>query len=101
MTLIEAVLGFTRTDGFDVEYRPGHDWMCDYEQSHPEAECLWRWPDPLGAFVGGLGASDAVDRYSPRRLMGAARSERGAGKVFVAMMADAVDAIADAGRATA
>ena len=34
---MEAVLGFVRSDGFDVLYRPGHDWRCDYDP-HPRRE---------------------------------------------------------------
>ena len=51
VTLMEAVLGFVRSDGFDVLYRRGHDWMCDHDPSHDEDECLWRWPDPMTQFV--------------------------------------------------
>ena len=98
VTLLEAVLGFARTDGFDIEYRPGHDWMCDYEQSHAERECLWRWPDPLEAFIGSAQFAEAANTYSPQRLMCAAQSERGASSAFVGQMSDAADAIAGMGR---
>ena len=100
-TLLEAVLGFARTDGFDVEYRPGHGWECDYEQTHTEDECLWKWPDPLRGFIKGLRSSGAADHYSPRRLMSAVRAERGTSRGFAEKMSDVADAVADAGRAAA
>ena len=100
VTLMEAVLGFVRTDGFDVLYRPGHDWMCDYDQSHDEAECLWGWPDPLIQFTDRiLSHPDKVGRYRPGRLLRAVRSETGSGRDFADKMADVADAIAQSQRA--
>ena len=101
VTLMEAVLGFIRTDGFDVLYRPGHDWMCDYDRSHDEDECLWRWPDPLIQFTDkALGTAVRDGRYCPTRLLHAVESETGAGKEFADKMADAADAVAQAQKAT-
>ena len=97
VTLTEAVLGFIRSDGFDVLYRPGHDWMCDYDQSHDEDECLWQWPDALAQFADQLVRHpERAANYSPARLIHSARSEASAGKEFVQKMSDAADAIGQA-----
>ena len=94
VTLMEAVLGFVRSDGFDVFYRPGHDWMCDYDQSHEEDECLLRWPDPLVQFTDRLlGDPERAKNYCPDRIARAAQTEKSAGREFAQKIADAVDAI--------
>ena len=96
-TLLEAVQGFERTGGFDVEYRPGHGWECDYGPPHPDAECLWSWPDPLARFAADPARNLAA--YDPGRLAAAARSEPKASREFRSMMSDAADAVAAAAAA--
>ena len=100
-TLMEAVLWFVRSEGFDMYYRPDHDWMCDYDPSHEADDCLWRWPDPLTQFTERLlGVPYTIKNYSPDRLLRAARAEACAGKEFLQKVSDTADAVADTQRTT-
>ena len=44
VTFIEAVIGFVQTEGYDIEYKPGHSHLC---VSCVGEECDWTWEDAL------------------------------------------------------
>ncbi len=102
IALLEATIGFVHTGGFDIEYKPGHDRYCAWEQqAHDESECLWGWPDALSAFAGSL--HDSQHRWGgldPAQLVKAASSEWMGGSEMRSMIGDLADVISNHQRAT-
>ncbi len=102
VALLEATMGFVHTGGFDIEYKPGHDRYCAWEeQAHDESECYWGWEDALGVFAGSL--HDSLHRwgcFDPARLVGAAGSEWMGGSEMRDKIGDLADVISDSQRAT-
>ncbi|MCQ3806252.1 MAG: hypothetical protein OXB92_09540 [Acidimicrobiaceae bacterium] len=100
VALLEATIGFIRTGGFGIEYKPGHSHYCAWDSTpHDEAECLWDWGDAV-AKLEGLRQSDAVNwrDVDPERLVRAAKSERLGGREMRSKISDLADTLtADSG----
>ena len=100
IALLEATIGFIRTGGFGIEYKPGHSHYCAWEsEPHDEAECLWDWPDAVALFRSSLQDNFAsLGEFDPALLERAAKSERLGGSEMRSKIGDLADTIADAKR---
>ena len=96
VALLEATIGFIRTGGYGIEYKPGHSHYCAWDSTpHDDAECLWDWGDAV-AKLGELCQSD-VDNWrgvDPRRLVRAATTERMGGREMRSKVSDLADTFA-------
>lgn len=96
VALLEATIGFIRTGGFGIEYKPGHSHYCAWEsEPHDEAECLWDWSDAVAQFSSLLqGNLASLGDFDPARLVRAAGSERLGGSEMRSKIGDLADTIA-------
>lgn len=93
VALLEATLGYIHTKGYDIEYRTGHGFYCDWE-THDESECYWQWADALDAFAErSLNDEGGAWSFDEQRLMAVASSERMGGKELRQKISDLVDMI--------
>ena len=95
VALLEAAIGFVQWGGYDIEFRSGHRWECDFE-THDGAECFWDWSDALKAFAGRfLNGEHKPWSFDEQMLTSVAARERTGGKELRKKMADLADVISD------
>ena len=95
VALLEATIGFVQTEGYDIEYRTGHGFYCDWEP-HDESECYWQWPDAMDAFADRcLSGESGTCPFNEQRLTAVAAGERMGGKELRQKMSDLADMISD------
>ena len=93
VALLEATIGYIHTEGYDIEYRPGHGFYCDWE-THDESKCDWQWTDAVEAFAHRcLRDVDSVWPFDERHLLNVTANERMGGRELRQKMADLADAI--------
>ena len=95
VALLEATVGYIHTEGYDIEYRSGHGFLCDWE-THDESDCYWQWTDAVDAFARRcLRDVDSEWSFNEQQLLNVAANERMGGRELRQKMADLADAISE------
>ncbi len=100
--MLEAVIGFAVTEGFDIEYNFGHSHYCDWNVPPcEESECFWDWNNALDLVANQLKKDPySWGKINPSHLTMAAAGERTGGQEMRDMVHDLADVIADSQKVT-
>ena len=95
VALLEATIGYIYTEGYDIEYRSGHGFLCDWE-THDESECYWQWTDAVETFAHRcLRDENGGWSFDEQQLVAVAANERMGGKELRQKISDLADAISE------